>query len=132
MNANLTLSKTTATSTSAWTGTAHEHVEYINGLQHVYNTYTYSNPDVVSDDTVTVTVPSSIRNMIFTSARLSYNVSQSQSGGSRTLQFADTGQNVTDAAILNRLKAGNTSFRIKFYFRAAGGTGGSGTHGDSH
>ena len=26
MNANLTLSKTTATSTSAWTGTAHEHV----------------------------------------------------------------------------------------------------------
>ena len=128
MNANLTLSKTTATSTSAWTGTAHEHVEYINGLQHVYNTYTYSNPDVVSDDTVTVTVPSTLSDVTFTSARLSYSVSQSQSGGSRTLQFADTGQNVTDAAILNRLKAGNTSFKIKFYFRAAGGTGGSGTH----
>ena len=128
MQINLTMSKNTAVSTSAWNGTAHEHVEYVGGLQRVYNTYTYSAPDVISDDTVTVTVPSSLSDVTFVSARLTYDVSQTQSGGSRTLQFADTGRNVTDKAILARLRAGDTSFRIKFYFRAAGGTGGSGIH----
>ena len=122
------MSKNTAVSTSAWNGTAHEHVEYAGGLQRVYDTYTYSAPDVISDDTVTVTVPSSLSGVSFVSAHLAYDVIQTQSGGSRTLQFADTGKNVTDAAILARLRAGDTSFRIKFYFRAAGGTGSSGTH----
>jgi hypothetical protein len=122
------MSKNTAVSTSAWNGTAHEHVEYVGGLQRVYNTYTYSAPDVISDDTVTVTVPSSLSDVTFVSAHLTCDVSQTQSGGSRTLQFADTGRNVTDKAILARLRAGDTCFRIKFYFRAAGGTGGSGIH----
>lgn len=128
MNANLTLSKTTAYSTSAWNGTAHEHVEYINGLQHVYNTYTYSTPDTTSNDEVKVTVPSSLNDVTFNSVAFTYDVSQTQSGGSRTLIFKDTGKAVTNAAILARLRAGDTSFYIQFYYRAAGGTGGSGIH----
>jgi hypothetical protein len=128
MQINLTLSKNTAVSTSAWTGTAQERVEYVGGLQRVYTVYTYSAPDVISDDSVTVTVPPSLSGVKFVSARLSYDVLQTQAGRSRTLQFADTGKNVTDKAILARLRAGDTSFRIRFYFRAAGGTGGSGAN----
>ena len=128
MQINLTLSKNTAVSTSAWTGTAQERVEFVGGLQRVYTVYTYSAPDVISDDSVTVTVPPSLSGATFVSAHLNYDVTQTQAGGSRTLQFADMGKNVTDKAILARLRAGDTSFRIRFYFRAAGGTGGSGTN----
>ena len=128
MQIDLTLSKNSAYSTSAWTGTAQEHVEYVNGLQHVYNTYTYTSADVTSGDEVTVTVPAALSDVTFSAAAFTYDTGQTQSGGTRTLRFKDTGKNVTDASILARLRAGDTAFTIQFYYRAAGGTGGSGTH----
>ncbi len=90
--------------------------------------YTYTYPDVIVNGEVSVTVPQSLRDVNFESAAFTYTLVQDQAGGSRTVRFRDTKKAVTNAALLARLKAGDTSFSIQFYYRAAGGTGGPGTH----
>lgn len=121
MNADLTLSQSSVYSRSSWSCTLESEGAGI-------SVYTYTYPDTVSHAEVSVTVPQSLRDVNFESARFTYSIVQDQTGGTRTVRFKDTRKAVTDAAILARLKAGDTSFTIQFYYRAAGGTGGPGVH----
>ncbi|MCR4622682.1 MAG: hypothetical protein K5663_11435 [Clostridiales bacterium] len=121
MNANLTLSKSSVFSRSSWSCT-------LEGSSGGITVYTYTYPDVIVNGEVSVTVPQSLRDVNFESAAFTYTLVQDQAGGTRTVRFKDTKKAVTNAALLARLKAGDTSFAIQFYYRAAGGTGGPGMH----
>ena len=110
----LQTSKTEAFARSTWTGT-----------YNIGGSFTYSNPTTGSD-TITVTVPSTLAGVTFTSASVSY-TSLLTKAGSRTVKFGDTNENVNNASMLQRLQNGDTSIPVVFRYHANGGTGGSGT-----
>ena len=75
---------------------------------------------------VTFTLPPALSGARFSQAHLGYTLSGG--GGTRHIRFAGGASEATDARILERLQQGETEIRLYFSFRAAGASGGEGSH----
>ncbi|MBQ3668410.1 MAG: hypothetical protein II920_04190 [Clostridia bacterium] len=95
------------------------------GYQSGYGEVRYTQPGADGGRAV-FTLPLTLKGASFSKAHLSYSVSGG--AGTRHVRFSGTSTEATDAEILRRLNRGDNEIELYFSFRAAGGSGGEGSH----
>ena len=112
--ASLLLSAAHVSLSSAWSG-----------YEAGYGEVRYTQPRV-DGCALTLSLPPALENASFDSLSFTFHVSADP--GTRHIRFSGTGEEVSDAALLKRLNAGETEISLYFSFRAQGGHGGEGQH----